>query len=143
MKKYTIGLITGALLGISAMMFIGAQNKNLGNIEVTSITVRTPEGKKTVEIGYTGADMGVLMTYNGDGKKTVVLGTAPDGNGNLTVYGPDGKIISYLTNYLMTYNKYEEETGFFGTNSFHDGLVYLKDRYGKTHWTEFSLDVDY
>ena len=26
MKKYTIGLITGALLAVSAMMFIGAQN---------------------------------------------------------------------------------------------------------------------
>ena len=26
MKKYTIGLITGALLAISAMMFMGAQN---------------------------------------------------------------------------------------------------------------------
>ena len=26
MKKYTIGLITGALLAVSAMMFMGAQN---------------------------------------------------------------------------------------------------------------------
>ena len=31
MKKYTIGLITGALLAISVMMFMGAQNKNLGD----------------------------------------------------------------------------------------------------------------
>ena len=29
MKKYTIGLITGALLAISAMMFIGAQNNDV------------------------------------------------------------------------------------------------------------------
>ena len=36
MKKYTIGLITGALLGISTMMFMGAQNKNL----VTAVTLR-------------------------------------------------------------------------------------------------------
>ena len=36
MKKYTIGLITGALLAISAMMFMGAQNKNL----VTAVTLR-------------------------------------------------------------------------------------------------------
>ena len=28
MKKYTIGLITGALLAISAMMFMGAQYTN-------------------------------------------------------------------------------------------------------------------
>jgi len=31
MKQYTIGLITGALLAVSAMMFMEAQNKNLGN----------------------------------------------------------------------------------------------------------------
>ena len=36
MKKYTIGLITGALLAVSAMMFMGAQNKNL----VTAVTLR-------------------------------------------------------------------------------------------------------
>ena len=39
MKRYTIGLITGALLAISAMMFIGAQNKNLGDITVNSIKI--------------------------------------------------------------------------------------------------------
>jgi len=32
MKRYTIGLITGALLTASAFMFMGAQNKNLGDI---------------------------------------------------------------------------------------------------------------
>ena len=36
MKHYAIGLITGVLLGISAMMFMGAQNKNL----VTAVTLR-------------------------------------------------------------------------------------------------------
>ena len=36
MKQYAIGLITGALLAISAMMFMGAQNKNL----VTAVTLR-------------------------------------------------------------------------------------------------------
>ena len=41
MKKYTIGLITGALLAVSAMMFMGAQNKNLGDITVNSITVKS------------------------------------------------------------------------------------------------------
>ena len=32
MKKYTIGLITGTLLALSAMMFMGAQNNN-GNLK--------------------------------------------------------------------------------------------------------------
>ena len=34
MKKYTIGLITGALLAVSAMMFMGAKNAlyNIDNV---------------------------------------------------------------------------------------------------------------
>jgi len=41
MKNYTIGLITGALLGISAMMFMGAQNKNLGDITADAIVAKS------------------------------------------------------------------------------------------------------
>ncbi len=69
MKKYTIGLITGALLAISAMMFMGAQNKNLGDITVNSITV-TDDGSG-----------GVIRTFNADGKMTTYLGTSENGNG--------------------------------------------------------------
>ena len=35
MKKYTIGLITGALLGISAMMFMGATKEPIGRYQLT------------------------------------------------------------------------------------------------------------
>ena len=38
MKRYAIGLITGALLPISAMMFIGAQNSEVGRYQVSITT---------------------------------------------------------------------------------------------------------
>jgi len=61
MKKYTIGLITGALLAVSAMMFMGAQNKNLGDITVNSKTVKDD------------GDGGFIKTYNADGEETILL----------------------------------------------------------------------
>ena len=36
MKKYTIGLITGALLAVSAMMFIGASSSEVGLYQLSS-----------------------------------------------------------------------------------------------------------
>ena len=101
MKKYTIGLITGALLAVSAMMFMGSQNKNLGDIVVNSITV------------LDDGNGGFITTYNADGKETVYLGTAVEGFG-----------------FLKTFNKHEVLTGYFGTNIDNDGMIALYDRYG-------------
>jgi len=112
MKKYTIGLITGALLAISAMMFIGAQNKNLGDITVTSVSVVNDDGYevgrlesyqdtgflrlsragKTAEIMLVVEDVGgAISTYNKDGKRTAFLGTDVEGGGTISTYKKDGK----------------------------------------------------
>ena len=129
MKKYTIGLITGALLAVSAMMFMGAQNKNLGDITVNSITV-TDDGSG-----------GVIRTYNADGKQTVYLGTAEGGVGKLTTSNADGIQTSYLGTaeggfgFLSTYNKHGVMTGYFGTNTDNDGMAVLSDRYGDIGWS--------
>ena len=129
MKKYTIGLITGALLAVSAMMFMGAQNKNLGDITVNSITV-TDDGSG-----------GVIRTYNADGKQTVYLGTAEGGVGKLTTSNADGIQTSYLGTaeggfgFLSTYNKHGVMTGYFGTNTDNDGMAVLFDRYGDEGWS--------
>ena len=105
MKKYTIGLITGALLAISVMMFMGSQNKNLGDIVVNSITV------------LDNGNGGFIKTFNPDGKQTVYLGTATLGFG-----------------FIKTFNKHEVLTGYFGTNIDNDGMIALYDRYGDGGW---------
>ena len=128
MKKYTIGLITGALLGISAMMFMGAQNKNLGDITVNSITV-TDDGSG-----------GVIRTYNADGKQTVYLGTGEGGVGFLQTYNADGIKTSYLgtgdagIGFLKTFNKHGVSVGYFGSNTNGNGIAVLYDRYGDIGW---------
>ena len=130
MKKYTIGLITGALLAVSAMMCMGAQNKNLGDITVNSITV------------LDDGNGGFITTYNADGKETVFLGTGEGGVGILSTSNADGKKTIYLgTNieggfgFLSTYNKHEVKTGYFGTNKDNDGIAALSDRYGDIGWS--------
>jgi len=74
MQKYTIGLITGALLGISAMMFMGAKNKNLGDITVNSITVKDD------------GNGGFISVSNSDGKESIYLGNDKAGFGLYTFY---------------------------------------------------------
>mgnify|MGYP001078667838 CR=1 FL=1 len=117
MQKYTIGLITGALLGISAMMFMGAQNKNLGDITADAIVA------KSIVIG--SSELG----------RTAIAGSA------LLMHQPDGKMIAYLGSregggaFLQILNKHEVETGFFGTNKNNDGVATLSDRYGDRGWS--------
>ena len=132
MKKYTIGLITGALLAVSAMMFMGSQNKNLGDITVNSITV------------LDDGNGGFITTYNTDGIQTAYLGTAVGGGGHLSTSNDDGKKTAYLgtgeggAGYLSTYNEHEVMTGYFGTGKENDGLAVLFDRYGDEGWSAFG-----
>jgi len=72
MKRYTIGLATGALLAVSAMMFMGSQNKNLGNITANSITIINENGKDAVLIGSSNG-AGIIMLNKPDGNMQLVL----------------------------------------------------------------------
>ena len=140
MKQYTIGLITGALLAISAMMFMGAQNKNLGDITVTSIKALNDDGDMVGFFGSLNGD-GFLTTNNADGKETAYLGTGEGGNGLIRTFNADGKETAYLGTgkdgggKLHTYNKHGVMTGGFGTNTENDGIATLYDRYGDIGWS--------
>ena len=79
MKQYFIGFFTGACLIASAVMFMGATDKNLGDITVNSITVMDD------------GSGGFLRTHNADGKETSYLGTGEGGTGILVTYNADGE----------------------------------------------------
>ena len=83
MKQYFIGFFTGACLIASAVMFIGAKDKDMGNIVVRSITVINDNGKPCIRLASSPRHDGYFMTYNGDGKRTAYVGTGTDGGGIL------------------------------------------------------------
>jgi len=79
MKQYFTGFFTAVCLTASVFIFMGSQNKNLGDIEANSITVRTPDGKVPIYIAYGGEGNGYIQTFNADGKQTAYLGTGKGG----------------------------------------------------------------
>ncbi len=111
MKQYFTGFFTGACLVASSVMFMGAQNKNLGDIEVRSISIKNSYGKQTVYLGSGVSGIGFLETYDADGKKTTYPGTGNHSGGNTV--------------------------GAFGASpgDVKDGAVALFDRYGDIGWS--------
>jgi hypothetical protein len=80
MKQYFTGVFTAVCLTASVFLFMGSQNKNLGDIEVNSITVITPDGKKAAAwFGVTEEGGGFMKFYNTsdkrDGESTAWIGT--------------------------------------------------------------------
>ena len=50
MKQYFTGFFTAFCLTASAFLFMGSQNKNLGDVTVKSLAVKDDEGHTTVLI---------------------------------------------------------------------------------------------
>ena len=127
MKQYIIGLITGTCLVVSAVIFMGASDKNLGDIVVNSITVRTADGKEPIYISYGGEGVGYLATYNAGGERTSYIGSNKNGGGTFSTFNADGKQTSYLgtgeggIGFLQTYNKHGVRVGYFGSDINNDG----------------------
>lgn len=162
-KSVIIGILGTVLVFVS----IGAanQDKNFGNITVSSLTVldenkfpsviietipnnggliyiRNSKGGLTSHIGVSGNYGGYIGTYNSDGKQTSTLGTGESGGGHLSTFNSDGKQTSFLGTdgdgggHLETFNKHEILVGYFGSSMNKDGLIYLNDRYGDVGWAK-------
>ena len=112
MKQYFTGFFTAVCLTASVFIFMGTQNKNLGDIVVNSISIKSENGETNIYDGY-------IQTNNADGKLTAYLGTGESGSG-----------------FLATHNTLGVMTGYFGTNQDNDGIVTLSDRYGDKGWRQ-------
>ena len=114
MKQYFTGFFTAVCLTASAFLFMGAQNKNLGDITVDSITLTdenyrctiSPDGinigkrdgsfyglMATMSCSDTG---GMLGLFNSNDKVIVNLGSSDDGNGFFTTHHKDGTVVTIL-----------------------------------------------
>ena len=136
MKQYFTGFFTAVCLTASVFIFMGSQNKNLGDIEADSISL-------TSELGTTYLIGGGIVLENQYGKDVFTVGISDDGGGFLSTYNTDGKETSYLgttddgSGLLMIENMDGELIAGFGASldNGKDGEAVLFDRYGDVGWT--------
>ena len=159
MKRYTIGLITGVLLTASAFMFMGAQNKNLGDITVSSIKIIGDEKvNDRTKLEAIIIDNKLLSIYGKNGviningslitvrenknfKAAVVIGMDDLKKGNILTYNtetdePIFKLGSTQTGsgVLELFNGKNNRILYLGPNEKDHGLITLFDRYGDQGW---------
>ena len=142
MNDYTKGILTGASLILCFFMFVSAksQGENLGDITVRSLSVSNADGGMAVTLGVDRAGSGNIKLSNPDGKMIAYLGggagidNVEARSGNLAIYNADGTHAATLDDRLITYNKHEGMTGWFGTNKNNDGMAMLMDRYSNIGW---------
>ena len=119
MKKYTIGLITGALLAISAMMFMGSQNKNLSDITVNSITVKDNDGNMSAFFGNPASndsiDASASLMFYSNNEIVSVIGVEQDGEPVIGSISNYGRVI-IAGGRIITMNAKLEDTVFLGTD---------------------------
>jgi len=131
-------LIVGLSVGIYMFLSMGQNNRNMGDITVSSISIMNGQnevawigantdggGQLTLNNGYgvenvelaSTENSGHLRTFNAKGKETVILGTAVEGFG-----------------YMRTFNNYDKVTSYVGTNVNEDGIVVIYDKYENFNW---------
>ena len=79
-------LIIGLLCGVCMFLVMGQNRNNMGDIIVSSITVKNPSGIETMWIGSSAHGFGFLEIYNTKGDKTIYLGTAQEGFGFMETF---------------------------------------------------------
>ena len=124
MKQYFTGFFTAICLTSSIFIFMGSKNKDLGDIIVTSITVRP--GK------YGG---GFIKTFNENENQTTYIGTGENGVGMIGIHNRNGNQIAYFgsgeggSGFLKTYNQFGKRTSYLGSGDNGGGVLqtYNKD----------------
>ena len=115
MKQYTNGFFTAFCITASAFMFMGSQNKNLGDIAVNSITVYDTNGKK---LGNDNSLIGnpAHLTFYRDDEIRVAMGEAGDENNSVIMSSWEGGSILITAGRIMALNKNGDLTVNIGTN---------------------------
>tara|TARA_Y100000590_G_C15487156_1_gene926267 strand:+ start:58 stop:990 length:933 start_codon:yes stop_codon:yes gene_type:complete len=115
MKQYFTGFFTGACLVVSAVMFMGASDKNLGDIVVNSITVMTKDD----------GTRGSIEIIDKNGKVAVGILSGSTSGGNIYISNRDGEYGTIiLPGSISTYNDDVKETVLLGTA--HNGSGFIK-----------------
>ena len=119
MKRYTIGLITGALLTASAFMFMGAQNKNLGDVVVNSIRVNDSDGNTSAYFGNLASsdsiDASASLMFYSNNEIVSVIGVEQDGQPVIGSISNNGRVI-IAGGRVLTMNAKLEDTAILGTD---------------------------
>ena len=140
MKQYFTGFFTAVCLTASAFLFMGAQNKNLGDVTVKSLRVKDDEGRTMVLLSSFKLG-GAIDIWNKDNEIVASLTNSDNSGGIVKTYNADDKMTSYLgtgkggIGFLETFNGAGVRTGYFGTNNEKDGMITLSDRYGDIGWS--------
>ena len=119
MKNYTIGLVTGILLTASALMFMGANQKDLGDIVVNSITVNDSDGNISAYFGKQASNDSInasasLMFYSNN-EMVSVIGVEQDGEPVIGSISNYGRVI-IAGGRIITMNAKFEDTVILGTD---------------------------
>ena len=119
MKNYSIGLVTGILLTASALMFMGAQNKNLGDVVVNSIRVNDSDGNISAYFGnFASSDSinaSASLTFYSNNEIVSVIGVEQDGEPVIGSISNNGRVI-IAGGRVLTMNAKLEDTAILGTD---------------------------
>ena len=141
MKIFTIGFLSA----ICVLLVMGQNQKNLGHIEVQSISIKNISGTEILWLGASSENGGFLETYNSKGDRTTFLGTGASNIGFMRTYNQNGTNTTYVGTsgkgefgFVETFNVNGQSSAYIGTSIYNQGLVMINDKYGEPYWGEIA-----
>ena len=118
MKQYFTGFFTAVCLTTSIFLFMGSQDRNLGDIAVNSITVYDNDGKKSAFLGNDSSLAGdpAHLSFYRDNEIRASIGEAGDENNSVIMSNWKGGSIMISGGRLLALNKNGDLTVNIGTN---------------------------